>query len=80
MEFAVAQEVRRKTNRCESDFACLACQPQCLCPVVSAIDGGVLFIEPKCEQKMFCTYRMQFGNGTMCTCPTRKELYHRYRV
>ncbi len=80
MQYVIAQDVLKRTDRCGHGFSCLSCSKDCLCPVVSAVDGAVVFVDEKCTRKPYCGYRMGFGNGHICTCPTRKALFHQYRV
>ncbi len=69
----------KKTTLCLHDFKCLK-DKNYMCTVAkvnSCIDGKILFIDcPKHE----CRYRLSFGDGSICQCPVRKDIYNKYRV
>jgi hypothetical protein len=72
----VSDESLQATTNCEKRFTCLRGKSEALCAVESCIDGKVHFI--KCLNDVFCPYQHSFGNGYLCTCPTRKEIYNKY--
>jgi hypothetical protein len=76
--YIVSEETSAETKRCKKGFSCLTEQSENLCQVESCISGEVHFI--KCLNKVFCSYRGTFGEGVICYCPTRKELYNKYGV
>jgi hypothetical protein len=75
-EFTVSEETIAATQRCKKDFSCLNGKREDLCPVESCINGEVHFI--KCLNKEACPYQGTFGDGAVCYCPTRKELFNKY--
>ena len=76
--YTVSKETIAKTLRCNKGFSCLKGQNEDLCIVDSCINGEVHFI--KCLNKESCAYQGTFGDGVICYCPTRKELYNKHGV
>jgi len=69
----------KETIHCDNAFECLksenyACR---IARVDSCIIETVLFIN--CPKRL-CNYKMNYGyNYTVCNCPTRKEIYKKYK-
>jgi len=78
MEIEIPGVVLKNTNRCKKNFSCLSCEKKDLCEVQEFVGGEVLFIRSKDDQ--FCDYMMPFGNRFICGCPTRKEIFRRYKI
>ena len=76
--YTVSEETIARTRNCKKDFSCLKEQREDLCPIDSCVKGEVHFI--KCLNKTSCVYQGSFGNGVVCYCPTRKELYNTHGV
>lgn len=74
----IDEKIIKETIHCENDFECLKNENYaCLITKVDkCIDGKVHFIN--CAKRS-CTYRMIFGNSILCNCPTRKEIYNKYK-
>ena len=70
----IESETLARTIHCREGFACLVGQ-HC-CSVESCIGGTILFVRRPPED--VCYYAVHFGDGCLCSCPTRKELYSRY--
>jgi hypothetical protein len=77
MKWAIGDETRQCTMRCKKGFACLAGERE-LCAVEHCVDGVVHFI--RCKNSVPCSYQLNFGDGVVCLCPIRKELYNRYKL
>ncbi len=71
-------EVLDATLKCDKAFSCLEAERTDLCPVQSCIAGEVHFI--KCLNEDPCAYQVAFGEGHVCNCPARKEIYNRYGI
>ena len=71
----IEKEILDKTVHCTKDFDCLRNNNIC-CKVENCVDKKVHFVE--CSE-IFCNYKMKFGRSYICTCPTRKEIYNKYR-
>ena len=78
MKYEVDAEILAKTARCDKGFSCLKHERPDLCRVKACIAGEIYFIQ--CSETLECPYKVQFGKEFMCTCPTRKALFHRYGV
>jgi len=75
----IDQNILNETIHCDYDFECLK-NKNFLCKrtkVENFISRKVLFIN--CNN-LFCKYRMNFGDGVICHCPTRKEIYNKYQI
>jgi hypothetical protein len=48
------------------------------CKVENCINEKVHFI--KGVDNLSCSYKMSFGDSFFCTCPTRKEIFNKYRL
>ncbi len=77
VKLEVKEETLKLTDKCRNNFACLSGGKSCLCEIEDSFDGRVLFV--KVGNKV-CDYKMSFGYSYVCNCPTRKELYSRYKV
>jgi hypothetical protein len=76
MDIQIGEDILKKTISCEKNFSCLSGQKD-LCEMKSQIVRAVYFIKhPKNKR---CNYCLSFGNDYICTCPTRQEIYKRYR-
>lgn len=75
--FEIEEKFLMETTKCSYGFECLENENHvCLSAKVALCIGGkVHFID--CPEK-FCKYKMDFGNGRICSCPTRKEIYNKY--
>lgn len=67
----------KKTIWCTKNFKCLNKGNPCDCRITSSVKGESHFVN--CSENN-CTYKMNFGNGIICNCPTRKELYNKYGI
>lgn len=76
-KFRVDEKTIEETRDCGKDFLCLRETHQPVCSVVNCLNKEVHFITNiKTEP---CRYRVSFGFSFICSCPTRKEIYNRYR-
>jgi len=78
MSMEIDNKILSMTTHCLKDFECLK-NKKSLClnfKVERWIEGKVLFIH--CNES--CSYKMSFGNSTICNCPTRNEIYRKYRI
>ena len=72
--------ILKQTIQCRDNFSCLSGKKDCLCKVEKYFksNSSAIFIQPL-EEKA-CNYKMDFGNGWICNCPTRKTLYSEYNI
>ena len=75
--YEIEENIIKDTTKCNYDFGCLENENHlCLdAKVAFCVGGQVHFID--CPEK-FCKSKMDFGNGKICSCPTRKEIYNKY--
>ena len=73
----IEKEILDKTVHCTKDFDCIK-NDNIYCKVESCINNEVHFVE--CTEQNFCSYKMTFGSSYICNCPTRKEIYNKYRL
>ena len=78
MRLEIGENTLRKTRNCGNDFSCLKGEKVCLCEVVGSSGYDVLFVKPK--SKKDCSYCTPFSNSFLCHCPTRNEIYNRYKI
>ena len=77
MTLEIDAEVIKATTRCEKRFACLAGDLEHLCQVEECVADVAYFV--RCLNLVDCSYRETFGDSNVCTCPTRHEIYRRYK-
>jgi hypothetical protein len=78
MKVYVSDETIKKTKDCHNRFACLTDKPLGVCGVVRDYPRGI--IVTLCPEKPPCHYCVCFGNKDgICTCPTRVELFRKYK-
>jgi hypothetical protein len=76
--YRVSEEAIAETKKCMKDFSCLTGLREGLCQVDYCVSGKVHFI--KCLNEKHCPYTTTFGDGLICHCPTRKEIYNKHGV
>ncbi len=74
MNLEISDQILQQTTKCPHGFNCLtsAEYPQC---DVERMIGNILSV--KTTNSLFCSYRVNYGHGYFCTCPTRIEIYKR---
>jgi hypothetical protein len=77
VDLEVDNQTIQKTTKCPSAFKCQRDDAYPLCAPESSIPGYGLFVRP--PEANSCHYKMSFGNGFICTCPTRYEIFTRYK-
>ncbi len=68
----------RATTKCDKEFSCLEGSRQDLCSVKYCINRGISFVE--CANDNNCYYKTSYGDGMICLCPVRNELYNKYKI
>lgn len=74
--FEIDQAILDKTVKC-SKRGCLSGK-DVICPVQNALDLDIIFVDFD-HRNDICRYCMPYGDGFMCLCPTRQEIFHKYR-
>ena len=78
MKLHVSDEIQKATTHCEKGFSCLAGDRKDICTVETCVVEKIYFI--KCLNEGYCSYQHQFGSAYFCDCPTRKDLFNKYKV
>lgn len=79
MALHISEVSRKKSEKCPYAFQCLE-EGRNICEVGIYIEGDGLFLKKakyaKCPYKKFGNKRSHY----QCSCPTRMELYKRYKI
>ena len=78
MNIQISEDILGETISCEKNFYCLSGDPKELCEMESLNPQKVYFIKNPKDKR--CIYTLSFGGSYICNCPTRREIYRRYRV
>ena len=78
MKIEVSEDTIKATIECKKNFSCLTCKREDLCTVERVISKDLMYF--KCMNKNYCSYQMTFGSFYICICPTRREIYDRYKI
>ncbi len=79
MEISIDEKILAETSNCQKNFSCLTGKTNDLCEIViTQFSNSVHFI--RCKQDLNCNYRMDFESEKCCLCPTRKEIYNKYKI
>jgi len=78
--YLISDEVKAATTNCQKSFSCLSAirKASGMCKVVFCVNCKMLGI--LCESEKECTYKYDSEDRTYCICPTRKEIYMKYKV
>jgi hypothetical protein len=78
--FQISEEILSQTTKCPKNFQCLTNRQTTMCSIDGVIDKyNGLFISKKTRRN--CPYLTLFGYYSyICTCPTRREIYIRYKI
>jgi hypothetical protein len=77
-KFIIEDQIVKATKKCEKNFSCLKLDESAMCKVVFCINCKLHGIE--CKNDTFCAYKLTAEERNFCTCPTRKEIYFKYKV
>ena len=73
----IDDEILRKTTKCGNGFTCLSGDDKCLNDIEDSVGHAVCFVRCNSED---CSYYVSHGFlGAVCSCPTRVEIFKRYR-
>jgi hypothetical protein len=68
----IDEEIRKQATNCPRNFACFDGEPLC------QVDHGTLFFVVPPAKIPYCPYIMAFGDGHVCHCPVRREIFRRH--
>ena len=77
MEIIIDEDTLKSTTKCAKDFSCLKGQNE-FCKIEYCVSDTGYFV--KCKEHTYCSYKDKFGGSFYCTCPTRKEIYSKYKL
>ena len=66
-----------KQTKCKKDFKCLDGPANIDCKVLCLIGGDHHYVS--CSNYAPCEYMTNFAGSDICNCPTRKEIYRKYK-
>ncbi len=78
MKKKINPDIIKKTTECFFEFQCLKENGKPHCEIVSTNFGYVFFV--KYSSSLNCGYALSVGDDHMCLCPTRGELYLKYKI
>ena len=78
MGILINEETIHKTTKCPSDLKCLNDKTHLHCRPERPIKEYGIFIDT--NKSNSCPYKLSFGNGTICNCPVRYEIFKRYNM
>ena len=74
----VSDKVLIDTINCEKNFSCLKNDDHELCKVTECIGNNIHFLE--CANNSVCNYKLLYADSFVCICPTRKEIFNKYKI
>ena len=77
-DIKIDDAILEKTTKCNYAFSCLSGDKSCLCDVVDSNEEDI--VEIKSTPILFCGYCRSLEHAVYCFCPTRAEIYNRYRI
>jgi len=75
----IDEAILKQTTKCPNEFKCLNRAEYPLCRAAgntAVLDSGIFVIAP---ERNGCSYKLRWGDGHMCRCPVRMEIYQRYK-
>lgn len=78
MAVEIDKQIINEASKCNKDCVCISSQSSPYCSIKDCVVGEIHFIN--CLEANFCPYKIPFGEGIVCSCPVRKEIYNKYKV
>jgi hypothetical protein len=78
MQFKISSNTLKNTIKCKKNFSCLSKQREGVCEVAEYVYRNVQYLQ--CAGEADCIYRTPLEAVYVCACPTRREIYERYRI
>jgi hypothetical protein len=79
MAYQVSDKIRKQTTKCSYNFTCLNNDTWDTCSIERDVQRAFLAVKTK-SNKSTCPYWFSYGSSYHCTCPTRLEIYKRYKI
>lgn len=80
MHCPVPMDIIEKTTCCIKGFPCQKPEWEPRGKIIYAFSDKLLQIDSDEYERRVCKYFVSFGSGHYCTCPTRMEIFNRYKV
>ncbi len=77
-KFSIEEKVLNETVKCKDNFSCIDGGHGCFCAAEQLVSDKVLFVKP--VKNIACNYMKYFGDSLYCACPTRMEIYRKYKA
>ncbi|MBC8184824.1 hypothetical protein H8E88_27335 [candidate division KSB1 bacterium] len=82
-KYGISEDILHATKKCTDNFICLEIDRENLCQLEVEIEyNTTMYIckhENSCNYKLNC-HKLESGEISLCTCPTRIEIYKRYKI
>jgi hypothetical protein len=80
MTFLINKSILKKT-KCPYKFKCLCGKPCSGCAtVLGALGEDRIFVKPSKKKYQDCSYTIACGDSYICRCPTRVEIFRKYKI
>jgi len=80
MAYKINDKIRKQTTKCSYNFICLDNGAWDTCVVKRDVQRTFLEIKTQNSQ-VDCSYRFSYGDSSFfCSCPTRGEIFRRYKI
>ena len=74
----ISDSILEKATKCERGFKCLSGDNTCVCEVDDSSKLPLIKVKPKPD--LSCPYCFSFNKSRYCRCPTRREIYMKYKM
>jgi len=78
MKIEVSEGVLLRTKCYKDNNPCLKGELNNCCKVINCVNGKIHFVEP--IVRSYCNNQVSFGDSCFCICPTRKEIFNKFRL
>ena len=79
MDYQVSDKTKKQTTKCLHMFQCLNNDTWDTCSIDRDVQGVFIAIKTK-SNKIACPYLFSYDSLYYCGCPTRREIYQRYKM
>jgi len=80
MKLIIEKKILGNTKKCHREYGCLKMNSDGYCKAtgIQTLKNPVCFVDYSLNKS--CKYVMNFGNGYICNCPVRNEIYRKYKI
>jgi len=79
MAYQIRDKTKKQSTKCPYMFQCLNNETWITCSIERDIQKTFLVIKTK-KDKSTCPYCFSYVDSFYCNCPSRREIYQRYKV